>query len=171
LGTISKTCLTHCLARKKTRLLPVDACGVKMAAFGAFQKKINTVARRRGLPLPGERDEFGWPGRFLFPNVLGPIKAEKQLCFYIGRLRTRRFPDLPLLWASRFFIAVLQGGGVNERDYIQGEFGLASEIIQSRKGAYAPALAMWLVELAAKMRDRRERYLINTEAKRNESKK
>lgn len=97
----------------------------------------------RGLPAPGQVDEFG--GRTLAaPQRWWGHRADKETWFYVVGAAPRDWPEIPLSFepASRY-VAAKSGRR-------KGSPGWMPDMDTAEREMTPPALASWLVELASR---------------------
>lgn len=111
--------------------------------------KKSTLWPAAGLPSPGERDKFGGWTLPVFQSWWGH-KAEKATLLYIVGCEPSNIPDLPLLLGEAAFICGSPGRRGDGTRLHKGDLGWRPEITKAEREHTPPALAMWLVELAAR---------------------
>lgn len=132
---------------KELALFAVDA--VRKNGGVLEHPKKSTLWPAAGLPLPGERDQFGGWTLPIFQSWWGH-KAEKATLLYIVGCEPSNIPDLPLLLGEAAFVCGSPGRRSDGTRLHKGDLGWRPEITKAEREHTPPALAMWLVELAAK---------------------
>lgn len=111
--------------------------------------KNSTLWPTLGLPRSGERDEFGGWTLPIYQMWWGH-RAEKPTLLYIVGCAPADVPPLPLALGEAHYICGSSGRRRDGSRLHKGDRGWRPEITKAEREHTPPALAAWLVELAAK---------------------
>ena len=111
--------------------------------------KNSTLWPTLGLPRPGERDEFGGWTLPIYQRWWGH-RAEKPTLLYIVGCAPADVPPMPLALGEAHYICGTPGRRRDGSRLHKGDHGWRPEITKAEREHTPPALAQWLVELAAK---------------------
>lgn len=111
--------------------------------------KNSTLWPVAGLPLPGRRDDFGGWTLPIHQYWWGH-RADKATLLYIVGCEPRDIPDMPMILGSAECRIGSAGKRKNGQRMKPGDYGYRPESTHAEREHTPPALAEWLVMLAAK---------------------
>ena len=109
----------------------------------------STLWPAQGLPLPGQRDEFGGWTLPISQNWWGH-KARKDTWLYIVGIEPAEIPDLPIVLGEATHVVATSGRRMDGSRLRKGDAGWRPECTKAEREHTPPALAAWLVSLAGR---------------------